>query len=82
MAVNDCFPEHEQIKVNKTHRYACLRKLMKFEVDVTSLFEKEQKRDFSDADHFAELRHSASQLSDESKEAIFKSYITKDKLKQ
>ena len=56
MATRDCLPGQEKIKVNKRQRYACLRKLLKFKTtDVQPLFEKEQERDFSDADHIAKL---------------------------
>jgi len=68
MATNDQFPSMIDIKVNKRQRYACLRKLLKNGRSGTKLlFDKEQQRNFSDADHMAKLQYEASETSKESK---------------
>ena len=83
------FEDSNDINVNKRFRYMCLRKLIKWRVGVKCLvedpipiFEKEQKRNFSDLDAIEKLMFDASKPDTASKEAIFKSFLVQNKWKQ
>ena len=82
MASNGSMLVQAIVYLNKVQRYQCLRKLLIFEVEgVEELFEKEQKRDFSDVDVAQKMRFDAARPETASKEAMLKSFTEVGKWK-